>query len=114
MSKKIMRLLVLVVLMGLGGIAGRVNERYVSGWTLVEGGTQETFVHGLGGRPLEVQVWAALPVSAANSAVVCQADFQAVVPAESEGVRVRLVGAEGVMVENVGDVPVCVQVVGRR
>lgn len=113
MKKKMVACLVLMIVL-FGLIAGRVNERYVSGWMLVEGNTQETFVHGLGGRPLEVQAWAGLPVSSTGMVTSCQADFQAVIPAESRGIVILMVGADVIMVENTGDMPVCVQIVGRR
>lgn len=114
MKMKFIGLLVLLLVgLGAGKPPAPQAVRYVSGWRLVSGGEAVRFEHGLGVRPLEVDVWVAHYVDSAEGG--CQADFTTVVPSYAwDGLEVQAVSDEAVSVYNFRDVPVCVQVVAER
>lgn len=109
-------LFLLWLLVLLGGLflltaAQGKGTRYVSPWTPLPAQTTVIITHGLGVRPLELDVWV-LPHVNLSASASCLGDFPAALPGYAvDEIQVQLVSVDQVALRNTDDVLSCVQVV---
>lgn len=88
------------------------SVRYVSPWTPVPAQTTVIFTHGLGVRPLELDIWVLPHVNATSLNAACLGEFPAALPGYAvDEIQVQLVSVDQVTLRNTDTVLRCVQVV---
>lgn len=112
-TKKTMVLMVLAVMLPLatlGAVYKATPTRYVSEWTQVPPGGVYVFWHGIGTRPLILNVWIAHFVAGED----IDAEFNEAYPHTQSGLLIQTVNQEFISVLNTEDVALFVQVLAEK
>ena len=111
MKTRLLLSIVIILICAGAVLQGVLPVRYVSAWTFIPAGQTIAFEHGLGTRPLELDVWV-IPFLNGSVHGACEVDFPAAIPAyESRAIHVQIVSLFSISVNNNADVGYCVQVV---